>query len=69
MSKKWGLKGNLGSEKLGEEKMLLEIERKQDASRVLARGSRIFCWFNLDFDWWTPSEGCILDERLGESCG
>lgn len=33
MRRKWGVKGNLGIEKLGEEKILLDFEVKEQALR------------------------------------
>lgn len=46
----WGLKSNLGLEKMGEEKLLLEFEFKGEAYLVMGRGSRSFHKFHLNLD-------------------
>ena len=63
MSKKWGLKGNLGLASLGKETILLEFELKVEAQRVLNRGSKLFSCFDIALSQWNPREGWCLKEE------
>ena len=64
LSKKWGLKGNLGLANLGDGKALLEFSLKGEESRVLQKGARIFLNFKIELRGWKPSEGCLLNPEV-----
>ncbi|KAJ9708503.1 hypothetical protein PVL29_000508 [Vitis rotundifolia] len=63
MAKIWGLKGNLGLDKLERGKVLLEFELLVEAEKALNRGRILVGGFLLRLEKWSPGTGCLMERE------
>ena len=68
MAKIWGLKGNLGLDKLERGKVLLEFELLAEAEKALNLGRILVGGFFLRLEKWSPETGCLMEgEKKSEA--
>ncbi|RVW84524.1 hypothetical protein CK203_041270 [Vitis vinifera] len=63
----WNIKGGLKFARIGGPLLLIEFENKDEADKVLLRGSRWFKESTLHLDRWDPKVGCSQNGERAES--